>query len=331
MLIAAALAVVVVILALGEPGADHAASTPTPERTQKPESPPASPGIESVRVGGRLNSIIAAGGRIWVGAFGQSRLAALDPENVRVLAQPKPEIGIGLSGATLIGHTMWVIVSRERQLLRLDARSGRPVGPPIELPGVANAVAAGGSTVWVAVSQPTVHSGDLVLGFDAESGSLEQRLNVRHGVRRLLVAHGALWMLSSGPSRLARVDLRTGKRRRMRLATGASGDLAAGAGSIWATLVDADQLVRINPRSWNVTTIAVGRDPNGIVAARGSIWVANRASSTLSRVDPRAGRVREDLEVPLNPYELATDANGVWVTSLATGRVTRVTHRAPGG
>jgi YVTN family beta-propeller protein len=59
------------------------------------------------------------------------------------------------------------------------------------------------------------------------------------------------------------------------------------------------------------------------------VWVANRASSTVSRVDPRTGRVTAEIDVPLNPYELAGDRTGVWVTSLAKGRVTRI--RAPAG
>jgi YVTN family beta-propeller protein len=136
-------------------------------------------------------------------------------------------------------------------------------------------------------------------------------------------------MLTSEPARLARIDLVSGKRQRTRFEADFSGDLAAGAGSIWATLVDTDQLVRIDPRTWNVTTIAVGREPNGIVSSRGSIWVANRTSSTVSRVDPRTGRVKDEIEVPLNPYELAADRSGVWVTSLAQGSVTRI--RAPAG
>ena len=97
------------------------------------------------------------------------------------------------------------------------------------------------------------------------------------------------------------------------------------------TLAEADQLLRVDPRTWNVTTIAVGREPYGIVASRGSIWVANRSSSTVSRVDPRSGRVRDEIRVPLNPYELAEDSNGVWVTSLAEGSVSRITARAPAG
>jgi serine/threonine-protein kinase len=327
-LVAVALAVVVVILALRKPAADQPASTRTPPPTQTPKP---RPGVDSVRVGGRLNNIIAAGGRIWVGAFLRPTLTAVDPKDVRKLSRPNADIGVGLSGSALSGHTMWVIVARDQHLLRLDARSGRAIGAPIALPGIANAVAVAGNTVWVALSQPSVHSGDLLVGFDATTGARTHTLNVLNGVCRLLVAHGALWLLSSNPARLARIDQRTGKRRRMRLGAGAAGDLATGDGFVWATLVDADQLVRIDPDTWNVTTIATGREPNGIVAASGSIWVANRVSSTLSRVDPRAGRVREEIKVPLNPYELAADTNGVWVTSLATGRVSRVTDRARAG
>jgi streptogramin lyase len=287
--------------------------------------------VDSVRIGGRLNSVIAAGGRVWAGAFRRPRLDAVDPKTVRRVARLKSDIGIGLSGAAVAGDTMWVIVSRERKLLRLDARSGEAAGDPIDMPGIPNAVATDGRTVWVAISQPTVHTNDMVLAYDAATGQLERTLNVLDGVRRLLVAEGGLWMLSSGPARIARVDLRTGKRKRTRLADGAAGDLASGDGSIWVTLVDADQVVRVNPRTWNTTTIAVGREPYGIVSARGFVWVANRTSSTVSRVDPRSSRVRDEIRVPLNPYELDADSSGVWVTSLSTGRVSRITAPARAG
>jgi hypothetical protein len=56
--------------------------------------------------------------------------------------------------------------------------------------------------------------------------------------------------------------------------------------------------------------------------------VANKASSTLTRIDARTRRVREEVRVPINPYELVTYRGDVWSASLATGRLTRVRARA---
>jgi streptogramin lyase len=292
---------------------------------------PDEPTLTSTRIGGRVNNVVAAGGHIWAGAFKRPRLRAIDPATARAKARPRPEIGIGLAGIAVVGDSMWTIASREHRLVRLDSRTGEQIGEAITVPGFADAVAADERNVWVAVSYSDMHSGDQILQYDARTRSLERTLNVLNGVRRLVLADGGLWMLGSTPARLARIDLRTGRRHRIRFEAASSGDLATGAGSLWLTLVDTDQLVRVNPRTWNVTTIGVGREPNGIVSRRGSIWVANRTSSTISRVDPRAGRVRDEIEVPLNPYELAADGNGIWVTSLATGRVTRVTPPARAG
>jgi hypothetical protein len=318
-----AIAAVAAVLLLRDPA--------TPEDAPpKPHAPAtAQPTLSTVRIGGRVNNVASAGGRIWAGAFKRTELAAIDPTVPRRLGRPAPEIGTGLSGIAIAGDSMWVILSRDRKLLHLDARTGASLGEPIPLPGVANAVATDGRTVWVAVSVSSIHTGDQVFTFDAATSAPGETLHVLNGVRRLLVVDRGLWMLGSNPARLARIDLRTGKRQRIRFEAELSGDLAAGAGSIWATLVDDDQLVRIHPHTWNVTNIAVGREPNGIVSSRGAIWVANRASSTVSRVDPRTGRVKDELEVPLNPYELASDRSGVWVTSLAQGSVTRI--RAPAG
>ena len=95
------------------------------------------------------------------------------------------------------------------------------------------------------------------------------------------------------------------------------------------TLPDADQLARVDADSFNVATVAVGRYPVGVAVRGGSVWVANRASSTVSRVDASSGRARDEIEVPLNPYEVVAAGDAVWVTSLAEGRLTRIT--APAG
>jgi DNA-binding beta-propeller fold protein YncE len=77
-----------------------------------------------------------------------------------------------------------------------------------------------------------------------------------------------------------------------------------------------------------VATIGVGSDPAGVAVQGNDVWVANGASSTLTRIDARSRRVRGNMTVPINPYELTTYHGELWVTSLATGRLTRI--RAPG-
>ncbi len=309
---AAVLAAAGALLALG--GDEDSPRKPTPD-----------PQVKSVSVGGRLNVVAAAGGRIWTGAFLHDELDAVDPASGRRLRRLRPEIGVGVNALTTHGDTLWAAVGRERRLVRLGARSGRRRGV-IPLSATPNAVAADSESVWVVVETEDPATDDL-LRYDARSGELRERTPVTRGVRRLLRAGGALWLLAGDPARIVRIDIATGKRRKLTLEAENGGDLAAGAGSLWVTLPDVDQLARIDPRTFNVATIAVGRYPVGVSVRGGSVWVANRASSTVSEVDAATGRARREIQVPLNPYEVATDGEAVWVTSLADGKLTRITTR----
>ena len=49
-------------------------------------------------------------------------------------------------------------------------------------------------------------------------------------------------------------------------------------------------------------------------------------SGTLTRLDIRSGRVRGEIDVPINPYEIAAYGNALWITCLADGRIARVTN-----
>jgi streptogramin lyase len=262
---------------------------------------------------------------LWTGAFRSERLTAVDPEGRRVVRGLRPEVGVGLRELWAADGVLWVLNARQRRVLRLDPRTGEPVGPPFELPSVPTAMACDGNTLWVAVRIQNSGDGDSLLRFDVRSGALQETLPVRDFVTSMIVARGALWMVTPRPTTLVRQDLATGQRRRMKLGGSIPSDLAYGRGSIWATLSDADQLVRIDPKTFNTAAVAVGREPAGIAIRGREVWVANRASNTLTRVDADSPRLHAgEVDVPLNPSAIATAGRGVWTGSLATGQVVEV-------
>jgi hypothetical protein len=281
-----------------------------------------------IRIGGRLNALAVSHDRVWTGEFRGPRLQAVEASTSRRLTDLRPEVGVGIEGLAVSGRTLWAIASRDHRLSRLDVRTGEPIGKPFPLPSTssANAVVAGRDSVWVATTTPEEDPGDQILNLDPATGRIREMIEVGDGVRRMVLARGGLWVLRSQPARLTRIDLRTRKRRTFQFEGEASGDLALGAGALWVTLSDTNQVARVKlgPRTRNPQPIAVGQHPVGVVVHDGSVWVANRDSSTLSRVDARAMRVRGEVEVPLNPYEIGTDGEALWVTSLALGRLTRV-------
>jgi hypothetical protein len=278
-----------------------------------------------VMTGGRPNSLASGGGYVWAGAFGSDRLTAIDPKEGKVVRSLRPEIGEGLRELSVVDGVLWVLNARAQRVLGLDARTGEPVGPPVELPQVPTAMACDGESLWVAVRVANDGTGDSLLRYDVRSGALEETLPVRDFVTSMVVARGALWMVTPRPTTLVRHDLDTGQRRRMKLGGRQPSDLAYGRGAIWATLSDADQLVRVDPESFNMATVAVDREPAGIAIRGDQVWVATKASSTLTRVDAGSDRLRaEAFEVPLNPSAITVAGRGVWTASLATGRVVEV-------
>jgi hypothetical protein len=326
-LVVALVAAAAVLLAVGgdppQTGRGESSSTP---QAGKP-----GPRVRTTYVGGRLNAVTAAGGRIWTGAFRHDWVDAVDPERVKPLERPRTEIGHGLEGMASSGNDVWAIASRDRRLVHFDGRTGRPIGDPVPLPSAANAVVADRRNVYVALTQSGVPGmpGDQILKIDARTGAVVDTLQVTDMVRRLVLADGALWLLATHRARIVRIDLATGKRRKLKLEAENSGDMAAGAGALWVSLVEVNQVARVefdNPT--NFATIAVGSAPAGIAVAADDVWVANKADSTLSRIDARSSRVQEEIRVPLNPYELVPYKGAVWTASLATGRVSRVTAPA---
>ena len=278
-----------------------------------------------VRMGGRPNSLASAGGYVWAGAFNNSRLTAIDPENERVVRTLRPDIGVGLRELWAGDGKLWVLNARAQRVVTLDARTGEQSAPPVELPGVPTAMACDGETLWVAIRVPNDGAGDNLLRYDARTGALQETLPIRDFVTSMVIARGGLWMVTPKPTTLVRHDIATGQRRRMKLGGEVPSDLAYGRGAIWATLSDADQLVRVDPRTFNMAAVAVGREPAGIAVSGHEIWVANKASNTLTRVDADSDRLSaENVDVPLNPSAITTAGRGVWTGSLATGRVVEV-------
>ena len=71
----------------------------------------------------------------------------------------------------------------------------------------------------------------------------------------------------------------------------AATELAVGDGTLWATQTDANQVVRIDPSTGDVQSIAVGNGPTGIAFGSGSVWVANSLDGTVTRIDPETNTV----------------------------------------
>jgi streptogramin lyase len=303
-----------------EPGGEA-----TPEQAAQTAQAKSRLKVSEIRIGGRPNNVIGAEGHIWTGWFLSDRLVTLDPATGELQRSPRPQIGVGLTGLAVDGDTIWAVSARDRRLVHVDARTGEVLGSPLALPSAGSAVAAGEDAVYVALSQAGLAPGDQILELDKRTGETRRTIDVRDGVRRLELAGGRLWMLSSDPAALVGIDLDSGNRRLVELDATTAVDLTVGAGYLWAT-TSGDQLARIGLRGGKPATFPTGRGPAGVVVRKGTVWVANRTASTLTRIDVRTGRPSSrEIRVPLNPYDLAAYRDSIWVTALTDGKIARVT------
>ncbi len=316
----AAVAGVAAVLTLGdgqEPPPATAAPTATPVVTTEP------PRVASrTRVGPRPNHLIEAGGRWWVGAWRSSRLDALDPETGRRLPG-RVSVGGGTVDMVTWGDELWV-ATRANEIVRLDPVSGRRVAPPIPLDRLPATLARRGDDVVVGIQ-----SGGQVAQLsrlDARTGETQATVEVEYGIMGAVYGNGELWTLHEAPNFIVRRDAKTlAALERIDLPGTSVGDLAYGAGAVWATIPDQDRLVRYRIRARLTASVEVGARPMG-VAVRGSrVWVAANGSSTLEQVDAYSLiPAEEPLRVPLNPLFVAVGPDAVWVTCVGVNRVARV-------
>lgn len=143
------------------------------------------------------------------------------------------------------------------------------------------------------------------------------------------VGHDAVWVGSTGPEAVHRID----PRRNALVAsvpvpgTPCAG-LATGFGAVWVPLcAHPNVLARID-----AATLAVRLFPGvgpaaaegGITTSPDSVWLVTDARGTLSRIDPATGRIRQRVSLPAGSFNPRYADGLVWVTRATGHEVTAV-------
>lgn len=256
-------------------------------------------------------------GSVWVAHELQGTLTRLDPASGRVLVRRhlRGDLG-GLAvggGEVAVTRTApgsdGIISSR---LLRLDARSLRPLGPAVRVGRLPWSVEMARGAIWVTGYDGTVTRVDRRTGgatriWAASSGVATQLLSGRLWISDLIgqtltpVGAGLLGL----PARVARVANPTAM-------TIARGDL-------WAISVasadpgDRADLIRLDPRTLGTLgrRVDLGRSAGWLVAGYGALWVGSGERRALLRLAPAprrpapAGHPPDDRRRVLAPGPLA--------------------------
>ena len=275
----------------------------------------------TVKLGGRPNGVVAAGGLVWVLRSRSDRLTVLRPQTGR-RAPFRPAVG-RLSAAAAAGFgRLWVGNQSEPALVAIGLASHRRVGAPIALPaqGTVVGVAAGERGVWVGIRGAP----GLIVRVSPSQRQIVKQVPMPDGVQDLAVGVGAVWVLGRRSDTVTRVDVVTGRQTPITVGKDPAG-VAVGEGAVWVTNSGDDTITRIDAGSLVTRTIGVGDSPYRIAVGGGAVWVANRNDSTLTRIDPETNRRAGDpLEIGSNPFAIDVRGRQVWVTSPPDGTVQRV-------
>lgn len=141
------------------------------------------------------------------------------------------------------------------------------------------------------------------------------------------VTSDAVWVGSTGPNAVNRIDPQTNRvRAKIRLPGEPCARLAAGFGSLWVPLCGATpSLARVSLTTNRVEALY----PTGPAAAEGgitvssdSVWMVTDKSGLLSRIDPKSGEVRQQIHVPAGSYNPVFYDGKIWVSRAEGTQVT---------
>ncbi|HEX7298704.1 MAG TPA: protein kinase [Solirubrobacteraceae bacterium] len=312
--------VLIAALALG--GGDGGGGQTTTGRTTTTTPSGGRVAIKTVRLGGRPSNILVADGKAWVIRSDSDRLAAIDAETVK--REPyNPRVG-PLPAALAAGFgRLWVANQSGPALVPISLRSHRQEGQAVPLPsrGKVVAVAATSRSLWVGIRGTP----GLLLRIDPERRVPAKTIQLPDGLQNLAVSANAVWVIARRANTVTRVDIASGTQRPVFVGERPFG-IAYGRGAVWVTNNGDGTVTRIDAGSLSTTPIRVGRGPKGISIGAGGIWTANAFDSTVSRIDPQTRHVTgRPIDVASNPYGIDATDDAVWVTSLAEGKVQRLT------
>ncbi len=162
-------------------------------------------------------------------------------------------------------------------------------------------------------------------------GSLRPSETIKVGATAdwVLVAQNAVWVASTKPYSLQRIDPRTNRiMAKVRLPGEACSGLASGFGSIWVPLCGKEAaLVRVDVLTNTISAtlpIPPAGPEGGITASADSVWMVTDKNGTLSRIDPATNTVRQKISVLPGSYNPLFSDGVVWITGVENNVLTPV-------
>lgn len=238
--------------------------------------------VAAVAVGRRPCSGLAAGfGSIWVPLCGDKALVRVDAKSNQVTATIPAGPAQSEGGIATGAGSVWLVTEPRGSLSRIDPAQNRVVAE-IAVPAGSAACVFAGDAIWVTTPQS-----DLLTKVDPKTNRVVASIPVGPQPRFLTSGADSIWTLNQGDGTVSRVDERSG----ILSATieagipGTGGEIAFGAGHIWATVFQIP-ISEIDPATNRVVRQWTGAGGDSIRVGHGSIWLSNLREQNLWRIDP---------------------------------------------
>jgi branched-chain amino acid transport system substrate-binding protein len=282
---------------------------------------------------GKTPSTIAVGeDAVWVLNADDRTISKIDPETTEVVANfgtagIPTDLAVG-EGAVWVGNgaetggpfnlVYTASVSRldpasttERETEALPSFADSPSAinsGEYRVLGVSQ-LAVGADAVWAINPDLTVSR------INADTGRREAIIPVEAG-SAIAAGPEGVWVIAAKAPAVLRIDPRTNRiGQRIELATLGVTGLAVGAGSVWATDLEAGLLWRIEPGPDPITrTIDVGFGVTAVAYGGGAVWVTNFVRDEIVRVDARTSRVTARIPLGGTPPSVAAADQTAWVS-----------------
>ena len=248
-------------------------------------------------------------------------VAVIDAKTNKLVA----DVGVGRRpGPIAFGeHAVWAANLDDSTVSRINAKT-RQVELTIPMQGVsASDVAAGAGGVWIANG-----SENAVVRISAEANKVVHTIGTNRcsGYDASITVGGeAVWFVCSVS--ITQIDPGSNNAHRFSYLGLAPRAITFGLGAIWISNAD-NTVSQINPRTRQVYSHRVARDPRGLDTGYGAVWVSASEADAVSRLaaTPEDGSPISSESIPVGdgPVDVAVGAGAIWVANSGDGTVSRI-------
>jgi virginiamycin B lyase len=145
----------------------------------------------------------------------------------------------------------------------------------------------------------------------------------------VLITDGAVWVASTKPNSIQRINPATNKVvAKVDLTGKACSGLAIGFGSVWVPLCGGKPLLARVDAVKNKITAVLPLGPagpeGGITVSGDSVWMVTDEKGTLVRIDPDTGTVRQKIPIPPGSYNPLFSDGIIWITGFESSVLTAI-------